>query len=228
MPYAELVDWAPAAPEVARLGELRRSVEEEVIDARLALGADADCVADLEVLVAAEPLRERRWAQLMLALCRSGRQGDALRAFQRVRTTLVEELGVEPGPSCRAEQAVISQAPRLDASTTATSSAPQALPSGVISFLLTDVEGSTRLWDEHPKAMATALHRHEELIAVAVESRSGALLKKRGEGDSTFSVFARASDAVAAALSARDALERVACPTASNFNSVRGAHGRSD
>src|SRR4051812_36765104 len=75
-----------------------------------------------------------------------------------------------------------------------------ALPSGVVTFLLTDIEGSTALWDTAPEAMSEALQHHEKIVADAVAANAGTLVKGRGEGDSTLSVFARASDAGAAAV----------------------------
>ena len=98
--------------------------------------------------------------------------------------------------------------------------APMArpLPSGVITFLLSDVVGSTRLWEAVPDLMPDALVRHEHLIFDAVERNRGVVLKSKGEGDSTFSVFASATDAARAALDAQRALrdERWpdACPIA--------------
>jgi predicted ATPase/class 3 adenylate cyclase len=80
------------------------------------------------------------------------------------------------------------------------------LPTGVVTFLLTDIEGSTARWEDDPNAMADLIAVHDGLIAEAVESGGGRLLKTRGEGDSTFSVFTRASDAVVAALNAQRAL----------------------
>ena len=74
-----------------------------------------------------------------------------------------------------------------------------ALPTGVVSFVLTDVVGSTELWEQAPDAMVAALARHDELVTEAVVAEAGTLLKPRGEGDSTFSVFTRASAAVRAA-----------------------------
>ena len=75
---------------------------EDLVDAGPACRRTRACVAELESMVAAEPLRERRWTMLMLALYRCGRQADALRAYQRARTVLGEELGVEPGPELAA------------------------------------------------------------------------------------------------------------------------------
>jgi class 3 adenylate cyclase len=80
------------------------------------------------------------------------------------------------------------------------------LPEGIVTFLLTDIEGSTPLWETHRAAMSTALARHEALIAEVVASHGGRLIKSRGEGDSTLSVFVRATDAVAAALALQQAL----------------------
>lgn len=91
-------------------------------------------------------------------------------------------------------------------------SAPE-LPSGVVTFLLTDVQGSTQLWQEAPEAMATALTRHDAIIRAAVATARGSLLKARGEGDSTFTVFARATDAVAAARVAQLGLSAEPWPT---------------
>jgi DNA-binding SARP family transcriptional activator len=84
----------------ARLRELRATAAEDLYQARLAQGEHAALVADLEAAVAAEPLRERRWVQLMTALYRSGRQPDALRAFQRLRRLLADERVSNPAPRC--------------------------------------------------------------------------------------------------------------------------------
>ena len=90
-----------AATEASRLEELRLVAREELIDAELELGEHDALVPELEALVAANPLRERLWGQLMLALYRSGRQGDASQAYQDARRTLLAELGIEPGPALK-------------------------------------------------------------------------------------------------------------------------------
>src|SRR5262245_11903049 len=69
-----------------------------------------------------------------------------------------------------------------------------------LTCLLTDVEGSTRLWETHRQAMAGALATHDRLVSTVVADRGGRLVKARGEGDSSFSVFTSPSRAVAAAL----------------------------
>jgi len=80
------------------------------------------------------------------------------------------------------------------------------LPSGVVTFLLTDIESSTRLWDANGDAMAAALELHDELIARLATRHGGRLLKDKGEGDATLSVFHRASDAVTCAAELQRAL----------------------
>ena len=89
---------------------------------------------------------------------------------------------------------------------TETRTADASLPTGVVTFLLTDVVSSTSTWERAPEAMAAALARHDGIVADAVKERGGVLLKARGEGDSTFSVFPRASDAAVAAVAAQAAL----------------------
>jgi len=80
------------------------------------------------------------------------------------------------------------------------------LPTGTVTFLFTDVEGSTDLWEQYPDAMRSALARHDAVIEFSVEQHRGLLVRPRGEGDSCFAVFARASDAVGAAYSIQRAL----------------------
>ena len=88
--------WAVAA--VARLVEAHDLASEDRVDAWLALGEHAQAAAELEAMVQARPLRERRWAQLITATYRCGRQADALRAYRQCRAVLAGELGLEPGP----------------------------------------------------------------------------------------------------------------------------------
>ena len=101
---------------VNRLAELRLVALEDCLEADLRLGRHRELVAELERLVRDQPLRERLWAQLMLALYRSGRQADALLAYQRARSILVEELGIDPSPELqRLHQAILVQDLALDA-----------------------------------------------------------------------------------------------------------------
>ena len=74
-----------------------------------------------------------------------------------------------------------------------------ALPTGTVTFLFTDVAGSTRLWEEQPAATRAALVRHDAIVEAVTARHDGCVVRPRGEGDSRFCVFARASDAVGAA-----------------------------
>jgi predicted ATPase/DNA-binding SARP family transcriptional activator len=109
-PLADFAYESWAQPEIGRLDELRLTLLEHRIDAGLACGRQAELVGELEALVADHPLRERPRAQLMLALYRSGRQADALAAYQAARTALVEELGIDPGPELQdLNRAILNQ-----------------------------------------------------------------------------------------------------------------------
>ena len=111
----DLADLASALPEAARLEERRLEVTEDRIEADLACGRHREVVGELELLTGLHPLRERLWGQRMIALYRSGRQAEALRAYQEVRTLLAEQLGIDPGPELRRlEEAILQHDPALD------------------------------------------------------------------------------------------------------------------
>jgi DNA-binding SARP family transcriptional activator len=114
-PLADLEYEAFAQAEISRLDELRLAVLEERIDADLATGRNRETLGELESLVVAHPLRERLAGQLMLALYRSGRQAEALDAYQTARRTLVDEIGLEPTPALqRLERRILQQDPDLE------------------------------------------------------------------------------------------------------------------
>ncbi|HVL06236.1 MAG TPA: BTAD domain-containing putative transcriptional regulator [Acidimicrobiales bacterium] len=135
--------WAPVLPEFAgepflreaeaRLAALHGLALEESFDARLELEDHDAAVADLEAAVLRHPVRERLWAQLALALYRAGRQTDALRALQRARGVLTDEVGVEPGPELRRLEAdILDHAARLQPRPVAAPAppVPAATPAG--------------------------------------------------------------------------------------------------
>ncbi|GAA2382206.1 hypothetical protein GCM10010420_00010 [Streptomyces glaucosporus] len=102
--------------EVLRMEEDRMAALERRIDADLRLGRHTELVPELRVLSARHPMHENFCAQLMVALHRSGNSWRALEAYQRLRGTLIEELGMEPSPKLqRLHQAVLSGDPQLDA-----------------------------------------------------------------------------------------------------------------
>jgi DNA-binding SARP family transcriptional activator len=119
--FAELDDWDLARVEAARLTELRYQAEELYVEAALRAGHRDRILAKAEALVSEAPLRERRWILLATAQYQDGRQGEALRAIQRLRTVLQQELGLDPSPDVASlERAILRQDPELVAA--------QALP----------------------------------------------------------------------------------------------------
>ena len=82
------------------------------------------------------------------------------------------------------------------------------LPQGIVTFLFTDVEGSTKLWEEAPDSMMEALQQHDAVIDTAAVANNGVLVRPRGEGDSRFVVFPDALDAIAAGVDMQRGLEK--------------------
>ena len=122
-----------AQPAVARLDEIRLAATELRIEADLALGRHDELVGELEALVAEHPLRERLRGCLMTALYRSGRQAEALDAYQNARRTLVDELGIEPSPNLQQlEQAILRQDSALDLSDRAAPRAGEAVERSIL------------------------------------------------------------------------------------------------
>jgi predicted ATPase len=99
LPFPELGEWPGVLADRARLTERWRLGEELRAELRIQDGVSETLVGDLEALVADAPLRERRWSLLIEATRRSGRSSEALRVFERARSTLIDALGAEPGPS---------------------------------------------------------------------------------------------------------------------------------
>jgi WD40 repeat protein/DNA-binding SARP family transcriptional activator len=114
-PLAGMLDEPFAASEARRLEELHVAAIEQALQADLEAGRHAEVVGRLAALVDEHPLRERLRALLMLALYRSGRQAEALAVFRDARWTLVETLGIEPGPELRRlQEAILRQDPALE------------------------------------------------------------------------------------------------------------------
>ncbi|MEN8115215.1 MAG: BTAD domain-containing putative transcriptional regulator, partial [Actinomycetota bacterium] len=131
-PYAGVDGRAVFEPEIARLDGLRLGALEARIEADLACGRHRRVLPELEALTAEHPLREGLWGSLMLALYRSGRQADALAAYQQMRTVLGERLGIEPSTELRElEEQVLLQDPALDF----VAAIPHNLPSPLTSFV---------------------------------------------------------------------------------------------
>jgi predicted ATPase/DNA-binding SARP family transcriptional activator len=111
---ADFPGVAAARSAATRLEELRLAALEDRIEVELGLGHQALLIGELQALVEREPLRERLHAQLMRALYATGRQADALAAYQRAREVLAERAGLDPGPDLRRLEAqLLAQDPAL-------------------------------------------------------------------------------------------------------------------
>jgi DNA-binding SARP family transcriptional activator len=118
LPLLELRLDSQLQGEIVRLEELHLLALEDRIDADLELGRHRDLVPELESLVKVHGMRERLWSQLMRALYHSGRQAEALATYRLAHTTLVEQLGIEPGPALRElQRSILLQQPNVGRST---------------------------------------------------------------------------------------------------------------
>jgi predicted ATPase/class 3 adenylate cyclase/DNA-binding XRE family transcriptional regulator len=112
-----------------------------------------------------------------------------------------------PAGSAQLAPAVASAAPdQVGAAAVKSAPAADPLPTGTLTFLLTDVEGSTPLWEQQPAAMQAAIARHDELLGVMLARHGGRQVKERGEGDNILAVFTSPSAALAAACALQQAL----------------------
>jgi DNA-binding SARP family transcriptional activator/WD40 repeat protein len=113
--WAEFSEFDFARAEVTRLEDERAGAIEDRADLKLALGQHAELIGELEATVSRYPLRERSRAQLMLALHRSGRQAEALRAYHTFRSYLIDEIGLEPSAALQClEDHILLNKPDLE------------------------------------------------------------------------------------------------------------------
>lgn len=176
-PLADFTYHDFAAAEIRRLEELQLSALEGRITADLALGRHEAVVDELQGLVVRHPLRERFWARLMVALYRSGRQAEALRAYREAHRILGEELGIETSEELRRlEEQVLLHDPALDGSA-ADEAERRRLPVRLTSFVgrAGDIAALRRLVEEH--RLVTVLGppgAGKTRLAVEVAERLGA------------------------------------------------------
>jgi DNA-binding SARP family transcriptional activator len=211
----EYEDWAQL--EIARLNELRLSAIEQRIEAELELGHNAQLVPELEALVADHPLREQLRGQLMVALYRTGRHAEALEVYGRGRQVLRDELGLEPSPFLTELQRQI-----LSHDSSLAAPARRVLPGGTVTFLFTDIEGSTQLLKRLGERYGEVLAEHQRLLRDAVERCEGREVDN--QGDSFFFAFASAKSALAAAVIAQRELAHHQWPDRGQVRVRMGLH----
>ena len=162
-------------------------------------------------VVSMDPLREEAILVLMRVLARQGHVSGALDTFRQYEQRAREQLDAEPTPELRQLMTRLQREP--EAFVTRVNSlmplpAPQGkrvpLTSGTLTFLFTDIEGSTKLWEQHPHAMGVALARHDALLRETIQRTNGTVFKTIG--DAFCAAFSTATDAVYAAIHAQLAL----------------------
>jgi DNA-binding SARP family transcriptional activator len=201
---ADLEYEAFAKAAVDRLEEVRLAALEQRIEAELMLGRHAELIAELEELVAEQPLRERLCRQLMLALYRSGRQAEALDVYRRTRAALVTEFGIEPSPALHVlEHSILTQDPVLDLERTAPELAPTpnravlVLPSAEdrLDGLLTVAEPLARL-PGRELIIGRLLAKEEELSSAVSAANARREALEVGARTAVFTTLDPARDAV--------------------------------
>jgi DNA-binding SARP family transcriptional activator len=169
-----------AQPHIRRLDDLRLAAVEERIEADLALGRHADQIGELEALVAENPHRERLRGQLMVALYRSGRQAEALAAYQAGRRAL-DELGIAPGNELqRLERQILTHDRELDAPRRPEPGDPPVEPRPVERKLVTVVFADLRMRDGEeadPEQAAAFADRVHGEAAAEIEAAGGTIEK---------------------------------------------------
>jgi predicted ATPase/DNA-binding SARP family transcriptional activator len=206
---ADVADAPFAQAEIVRLEEARVVAVEDLFDARLAVGDHEALVGELDMAVSAHPLRERRWGQRMLALYRCGRQAEALRAYADLRSTLGEQLGIDPSPAVqRLESAILRQDPALDFGALVARVADDAphepvreLPAGTVTLLAIALDAAARLAQQLDAEYGAHLVAFRDVVRKPVEVAGGVLASDNA--DSLVFGFASAAAAVDAALTAQ-------------------------
>jgi DNA-binding SARP family transcriptional activator len=209
-PLADVASEPFAPPEIARLEDLRAAAVEDRVEADLAMGRGAELVGELEGLVAREPLRERLRGQLMLALYRAGRQGEALDAYREAVRTLDAELGLHPGPELeRLQQAILAHDPAL-LHTPPSEAPPEAeRRRATATILFADISGSARMRARLGDADADATRgAHDRRLRDVLAAHGGTRVKALGDG--LVAAFAAAGAALACAVEMQQAIDRQA------------------
>jgi len=204
-------EWIAAEQE--RLNERFLAAVHQFVGLREKAGGDlSDAVAAARRALEVDPVREEAHQDLIRLLLAMEQAEAALRQYREMERVLDAEFGEEPGSASRQLLRRV-EAQKAQSQTPATTPvvaaaplpAPPTLPTGTVTFLLTDIEGSTALWERAGEAFRGALDRHHALLRDAFRRHGGHEIKEAG--DSFLVAFAGASDALACAVSAQRALD---------------------
>ena len=210
-------DWATGRRE--RLRRLWTQLQFSLARHRAARRDPERAASALQRLVDADACDERAAQELIKLLIRQGRRSDGLRVFQRLVQALRNELEVEPSQATlELERELAAGEPMPSGGT----ELPARPPAGTVTFLFTDVEGSTQHWEEQPDAMRGALARHDALLREAIGVHDGYIFKT--VGDAFCAAFGSAADALAAAVAAQRSLREEPWPEATTLRVRMALH----
>jgi predicted ATPase/class 3 adenylate cyclase len=196
-----------------RLRDAAVRAGEALAAAALAAGDAATAVEAATDAVARAPYRESSYRLLMRAHDLAGNRAEALRAYERCRVMLAEELGVSPAPDTEAlyllllgtEPIAVAEPPAPEPA-----AADDHAPAGTVTFLFSDIEGSSALWEQSPDVMSAALATHDALVRAAVEGNGGRVFKHTGDG--MCAAFPTARQSLLAAVDAQKAVAASGLP----------------
>ena len=195
--YADVDGFFDLTAERSRLSELRMSAIEARVDSDLKRGHHRQLIAELDSLTEEHPLRERFRAQQMLALYRCGRQAEALRAYEKTRTYLVDEMGLDPSPDLRElEQQILDQDPSLGFET-----GPTVIHAAI---LVADIADPRILPTLDPIERYNIVTHQSDAIGEASEEHGGDVFAHRGSA--IYVSFEDVEHAVGAAIATQQAL----------------------
>ena len=197
----------------------RETLRQHMMDALTHLANEFELRADFQTArryaarqLELDPWHEEAHCQIMRVLALAGQRSAALAQYETCRRVLAEELGVAPAPETTAlyqqirEKPIVRNKPVQIAAPVEVERKPggiqtQPKPTGTVTFLFTDIEGSTRLWEQHSEAMQQAFARQEAILRTAMVAHHGYIYKMIGDA---FQVaFSTAPEALAAALEAQ-------------------------
>ena len=206
-PLPELATEGRIRTALVPLNDRRIEATEDLVALELDRRGSTDQLSRMQEIVAQNPYRERAVGLLARALYLDGRQTEALGVLSDLRQRLLDDLGLSPCRTIDAvEASILTQDPALEATTDGSDAEPDdrsELPSGVVTLMFSDIEGSTPLWETDPERMQAAIDRHHGIIREEVAEAGGVVVGY--EGDSFLVAFANATQAVMCAI----AIERL-------------------
>ncbi|MEM7273874.1 MAG: BTAD domain-containing putative transcriptional regulator [Actinomycetota bacterium] len=228
-PDADLPDHGRLAAAMVDVHERRLAALEQLAELAIDGGRSGEQLGVLREIVSQEPYREQAVGLLARALYAEDRQSEALGVLSALRDRLRDDLGLHPSRAIdQLETSILTQDRSLDRTEPDPHShwhsqrRASTLPSGIVTLLFSDIEGSTPLWEADADRMGEALERHNEIFGREVERAGGTIVKS--DGDSLLVAFTNASQAVGCAVEVQRRLADVPWETSGPIRVRIGVH----